>query len=246
MKKVWMMKTNKKEVKKMKVLLLVLVPFIMGCISTPNNVVNITDLSIVPEKSKESTLLEGTWRLVKQSGKIESPQEYTFSGNQFTWAGLIGQTGNFLGTRGIINLSENTLELYCLENWEDFGSLYYLQWESLFKLRNDKSSIGLWINLPVPYIPARKITYTFSVVNDQLIVSNGKASDTFTRVESQVVLLEEATSSAMASSFGLDVGENESIVIIWRQTAKEAKDSKNSRINNDFEIRIDGKSVTTS
>jgi len=60
-----------------------------------------------------------------------------------------------------------------------------------------------------------------------------------------VVVPEDQPMSYYATKYGLTVGENESIVVIVRQSAREASSTKNARINNDFQIRFNGIAVTT-
>jgi len=229
-----------------KIVLLCLVAFalVMGCASTAQNMTTIKDLSVVPAKSNTATQLEGIYRFVNKTKQGEAILELTFFGNQFINASKLAN-GNFPATNGIFNAHDGTLELYNINVWEDSGSDFYLRWENLFQRRKDAFSLGIWHTLPYAQVPPRKQTYTYTLENNQLTLNDGKNSFVLTKVDTQAVELVELAPYHFAELYDLNLNENESVVIIHRQSARDASKSKNSRINNDFQIRIDGNTVTT-
>jgi len=236
-------KTNK-VFKGVQALLLVMVAVLgIGCFSTPKNVTTITDLSVVPTIGGTTTQLEGIWRNVNKTRQGEAVQDLIFFGNQYINAAKLN--GYFMGVRGVIDLNNSTLNLYNVGMWEDLGNRFELRWEDIFKRKKDEFSLGLWKSLPIQGVPAKKITYTFTLENNQLTLNDGKNDIVYTKTDTQAVELMEVNQFHFADLHGLTLEENESVVIVIRESAAEANRSRNTRIRNDFEIRIDGQAVTT-
>jgi len=230
-----------------RIVLLCLVAFalvMLGCASTAQNMTTIKDLSVVPALSGTETQLEGIYRFVNKTKQGEAINEFTFFGNQYINASKL-PNGNFLGIRGVFNAHDGTLELYNVNTWEDLGGDFYLKWENIFQRRRDAFSLGIWHSLPYAQVPPRKLTYTYTLENNQLTLNDGKNSPVLTKVDTQAVELDELTPYHFAELYDLNLNENESVVVISRQSARDASKSRNSRINNDFQIRIDGNTVTT-
>ena len=182
---------------------LVFVSIFTGCFSMPKNVEEIIDFSSVPAATSDPTPLEGIWNGVGKASFVTLTQEYTFSGNQFTYVAASGGGNYPNGTKGVFSLTGDTLVLYTLKMWN--------------------SGERMWQDLPVMLgggykIPAQKVTNTFDLGGGQFTLSNGKNSIVFSKTNVPTMVLNETTPYDVAQTYGLTLLENHSIVTLERKT----------------------------
>jgi hypothetical protein len=200
-------------------LLLTAAIVLTGCFSMPKNAKEITDFSSVPAKSSEQTPLEGTWHGVGKASFLTLTQEYAFSGNQFVFA---ADMGTYTGTRGVFDLVGNAFALYTLEIWDSANST----WKAL------PYTIGGYRN------PAQIITNTLTLNGDQFTLSNEDNSIVFSKIDVPTIVLKEITARDVAQTYGLALGDNESLITIERIT----ESGMQTRIGepDEWKIYIDG------
>ena len=156
----------------------IFVSIFTGCSSTPKNVEEIVDFSTVPTVTSDPTPLEGIWNGVGKASFVTVTQEYTFSGNQFTYVADTG-SGVYSGAKGVFSLIDDTLVTYFLKTW------------------NPRER--MWQDLPIIIaggfkIPAQKVTTTFNLSDGQLTLSDGKNSIVFSPTNGPTMVLNEITS----------------------------------------------------
>ena len=184
------------------VAILVFVSILTGCFSMPKNVEELVDFSLVPAITTAPTPLEGIWNGVGKASFMTITQEYTFSGNQFTYVANTGG-GVLSGTKGVFSLIDDTFVLYTLKMW-NFGE-------------------RMWQDLPIILdggykIAAQKVTNTVDLNGGQFTMSDGKNSIVFSNINVPTMVLNEITPYDVAQTYGLTLLENHSIVTLERKT----------------------------